>query len=62
METFYCVGCRTSYPIEKAARLIPAAHRDGEAAGFCFVCVRESGSIQQPSAIVADPAEEAASA
>ena len=41
METFYCAGCRFQYPGEKAARLTPGAHRDGEAVGFCFVCARE---------------------
>ncbi len=41
MEKFYCIGCRMSYPLEKAARLTPAVHKDGEAVGFCFLCVRE---------------------
>lgn len=41
MDTFYCAGCRTSYPVEKLARLIPSAHRDGEQVGFCFLCARD---------------------
>jgi hypothetical protein len=41
MDTFYCVGCRSDYPIEKSARLTPGVHRDGAAVGFCFLCARD---------------------
>lgn len=41
MESFYCVGCRFSYPLEKAGHLTSGAHRDGAPVGFCFVCTRE---------------------
>lgn len=41
MDTFYCVGCRFVYPMEKAARITTGAHRDGSPVGFCFVCARD---------------------
>jgi hypothetical protein len=41
METFYCVGCRFGYPMEKSARITAGAHRDGEPVGFCFLCARD---------------------
>ncbi len=41
METFYCVGCRFEYPIEKSAKITAGAHRDGEPVGFCFLCARD---------------------
>jgi hypothetical protein len=40
-DTFYCISCRFAYPIEKAAHVATGVHRDGEAVGFCFLCVRE---------------------
>ncbi len=41
METFYCVGCRFGYPMEKSAKITAGAHRDGEPVGFCFLCARD---------------------
>ena len=41
METFYCVGCRFVYPMEKSAKITLGAHRDGSPVGFCFVCARD---------------------
>ncbi len=41
MNTFYCVGCRFVYPMEKAAKITSGAHRDGSPVGFCFVCARD---------------------
>jgi hypothetical protein len=40
MDTFYCIGCRFLYPVEKAARIASDAHLDGQPVGFCFVCAR----------------------
>jgi hypothetical protein len=40
MDTFYCIGCRRSYPVDEVARLTSAAHRDGEPVGFCTACAR----------------------
>jgi hypothetical protein len=66
METFYCVGCRFAYPLEKAGHLTPAAHRDGAPVGFCFLCAREllgEGAVEdQPEVetVVSQPAAEPA--
>ncbi len=70
MESFYCVGCRFSYPLEKAGHLTNGAHRDGAPVGFCFVCTRElledgatAGSDATPeTAIEVGTSEPAASA
>jgi hypothetical protein len=58
METFYCVGCRSAYAIEKAARLTPAAHRDGESVGFCFLCVREVQTVESAALVIGDEFED----
>ena len=49
MDTFYCIGCRFLYPMEKAARIASDAHLDGQPVGFCFVCARDiSPEVDDP--------------
>jgi hypothetical protein len=68
MDSFYCVGCRFSYPLEKAGHLATGAHRDGDPVGFCFVCTRnlldddQSKVATQAPAVEVETSEPAASA
>lgn len=56
MDTFYCIGCRFAYPMEKSARITSAVHRDGQPVGFCFTCARDvSPAGEVPT--LADPGE-----
>jgi hypothetical protein len=41
MDSFFCAGCRFQYSLDKAGRITPGAHRDGQPVGFCDVCTRE---------------------
>lgn len=58
MDLFYCVGCRFSYPLEKAGHLTAGAHRDGDPVGFCFVCTRKLLDDDRDGAVVETQAAE----
>lgn len=40
MDSFYCIGCRTTQANARVGKLTAGAHRDGDPVGFCFTCLQ----------------------